>query len=278
VTASGAVCLSSPLPCRLSRLAHQRQQPELDDLCAHPSSRPSRIMRADSAICECSRPAFRQLRLPPVLTGLAAWLRHSASRAAVRRHRPEPGIGGVKALSGQPDGRRRAKSPCSAARLVPHVARRQARRAAPRRNPAPERRSAPAGSAGLTSSARRAGPGRRLCCQRPRGHGQRARLLGVDRTARAASSTGLLANAATVTGGKGPPGEPGGGQVARVTEPMRRVFAQVTGWPARLEANVGPPAPSWGNIRSEHTYGGPLGRRCCTLLLYCLFDLFEFRF
>jgi hypothetical protein len=31
---------------------------------------------------------------------------------------------------------RRSRSPCAAARLVPHVARRQARRAAPRRNPA----------------------------------------------------------------------------------------------------------------------------------------------
>ena len=46
----------------------------------------------------------------------------------------------------------------------------------------------------------------------------------------------------------------------------------------RLEADVGPSAPRRGNIRSEHTYGGPLGRRCCTFLLYCLFDPFEFRF
>ena len=46
-----------------------------------------------------------------VITGLAARLRHSASRAAVPRHRPEPGIGGVKALSGQPDGRPPAKVP-----------------------------------------------------------------------------------------------------------------------------------------------------------------------
>ncbi len=30
--------------------------------------------------------------------------------------------------------------------------------------------------------------------------------------------------------------------------------------------------------QSEHTYGGPSGRRCCTLLLYSLFDLFELCF
>ena len=33
-----------------------------------------------------------------------------------------------------------------------------------------------------------------------------------------------------------------------------------------------------GYARTEHTYGGPLGRRSCTLLLYPLFDLFELRF
>jgi hypothetical protein len=46
---------------------------------------------------------------------------------------------------------------------------------------------------------------------------------GSGPAARTASSTGLLAYAATVTGGNGPPGEPGGDQVARVTGPMRRV-------------------------------------------------------
>ena len=234
-----------------------------------------------SALCVCSRPVFRAAAITACAHGLAARLRHGASRAAVRRHRPEPGIGGVKALSGQPDGRPPAKVPVrrsapGSSRGAPAGA-----QAAPRRNRAPERRSTPAGSAGLTPSARRAGPARRPCRQRPRGHGQRARLLGVDRTARTASSTGLLANAATVTAGKGPAGEPGGDQVARVTEPMRRVFAQVTGWPApvqHLQADVGPAAPSWGNIRSEHTYGGPLGRRCCTFLLYSLFELFELGF
>ena len=29
---------------------------------------------------------------------------------------------------------------------------------------------------------------------------------------------------------------------------------------------------------SEHTYGGPTGRRCCTFLLYSLFESFEFGF
>ncbi len=59
------------------------------------------------------------------------------------------------------------------------------------------------------------------------------------------------------------------------------VNAQATGWPApvqQLEADIGPAARSRGKSPSEHTYGGPPGRRCCTLLLYYLFDLFEFRF
>ena len=76
-----------------------------------------------------------RLRLPPVLTGLAARLRHSASRAAVRRHRPAPGIGSVK--NGQPDGRCPAKVPVR--RGAPGSSRgaaahRQAHRAAPPRN------------------------------------------------------------------------------------------------------------------------------------------------
>jgi hypothetical protein len=38
-------------------------------------------------------------------------------------------------------------------------------------------------------------------------------------------------------------------------------------------------SPSRGEIPDpERTYGGPLGRRCCTFLLYSLFDSFEFRF
>jgi len=43
------------------------------------------------------------------------------------------------------------------------------------------------------------------------------------------SAAGLLANAAIVVGKNGPPGGPGGDQVAKVTGPMRRRFAQVTG-------------------------------------------------
>jgi hypothetical protein len=37
-------------------------------------------------------------------------------------------------------------------------------------------------------------------------------------------------------------------------------------------------SPSWETCPIEHTYGGPTGRRCCTFLLYSLFELFEFRF
>jgi hypothetical protein len=36
-----------------------------------------------------------------------------------------------------------------------------------------------------------------------------------------------------------------------------------------------PAATAGAHARSEHTYGDPTGRRCCTFLLYCLFDLFE---
>jgi hypothetical protein len=38
------------------------------------------------------------------------------------------------------------------------------------------------------------------------------------------------------------------------------------------------PQPSRGNMPDPNLYGGPLGRRCCTFLLYCLFELFEFVF
>ena len=71
-----------------------------------------------------------------------------------------------------------------------------------------------------------------------------------------------------------------GNYLSADTGPMRLAFAQVTSWPTpvqRLESAVLPAAQGAGGVRSEHTYGGPLGRRCCTFLLYCLFDSFEFR-
>jgi hypothetical protein len=58
-------------------------------------------------------------------------------------------------------------------------------------------------------------------------------------------------------------------------------FAQVAGWPAPvrcLERSVQPATLTEEDARSEHTYGGLPGRRCCTFLLYSLFDPFEFRF
>jgi hypothetical protein len=73
-----------------------------------------------------------RLRLPPVLTGLAAGGRHGAScgrcaaHSAIGGGQPGPGIGSVKALSRQLDGRCSAKSPCAAPRLVPHVAHQRA--------------------------------------------------------------------------------------------------------------------------------------------------------
>ena len=51
--------------------------------------------------------------------------------------------------------------------------------------------------------------------QRAGGPDRQARLLGVDRTAKMASAAGLLANAATVTGGNGSPSGPVGDQAAR---------------------------------------------------------------
>jgi hypothetical protein len=58
-------------------------------------------------------------------------------------------------------------------------------------------------------------------------------------------------------------------------------FAQVTGWPTpvqRLDPVSCQQTPGGGGARSEHTYGGRSGRRCCTLLLYSLFDSFELGF
>jgi hypothetical protein len=158
-------------------------------------------------------------------------------------------------------------------------ARRQARGIAPRRNSAPRRRSAPAGPEPDRHRRRdapspRAEPRR----QRTREPSRQARLLGVDRFAGMASAAGLLANATTVTGRNGPPGGPGRDQAARVTGATRLGFAQVTGLPApvqRPEPGVLPAPTAGEHARSEHTYGGPPGRRCCAFLLYPLFEPFE---
>ena len=78
-----------------------------------------------------------------------------------------------------------------------------------------------------------------------------------------------------------PPGGPGGDQVARVTGPARRGFAQVTGGPTpvqRLDFGVLPAVLGGGSYRSEHTYGCPSIPGCCTFLLYSLFEPFEFHF
>jgi hypothetical protein len=56
-----------------------------------------------------------------------------------------------------------------------------------------------------------------------------------------------------------------------------QLWNPATGQPSP-ESGVLPAAPAGEAARSEHAYGGPTGRRCCTFLLYCLFDLFEFRF
>jgi hypothetical protein len=95
-----------------------------------------------------------RLRLPSAFTGLAARLRHGMRGAAVRRH---PAIGGGKDLASvaskpqvsdlAADARPRPLRRVTPGSLMGAPARRQARGAAPRRNPASERRSAPAGPA-----------------------------------------------------------------------------------------------------------------------------------
>ncbi len=89
------------------------------------------------------------------------------------------------------------------------------------------------------------------------------------------------ANAATVTGRNGPPR----GRV--VTRRQSHGTDEAGVCPGNRLTNAGSapgtrcPAsnPSPGeDARSEHTYGGPTGRRCCTFLLYPLFESFELRF
>ena len=134
----------------------------------------------------------------------------------------------------------------------PHVARQRAGRRAGLRHGATLRLSSAAHhrpSAGPTPSARRAEPARRACRQRTRGPAQRGPVPGSRSDRQRA--TGLLANAATVTGRNGPPGEPDGDQAARVTGPTRPGFAQVTGWPTPIQ-RLGP----WGLPAT------PAGGRC----------------
>ena len=104
------------------------------------------------------------------------------------------------------------------------AARRQARRAAPRRNPAPERRNAPAGPAPASPSPR-AEP---TVSERAALAGSRGSWEWTGPPERPAWAE-PLANAATTAGKHGPSGGPGGDQAAKVTGPMRRGSAQVTG-------------------------------------------------
>jgi hypothetical protein len=160
--------------------------------------------------------------------------------------------------------------------------RRSARRAAPRRNSAPVRRNAQPGQA-LDGHHQRDAPSpgaEPAVSERAALASGRGSQEWIE-PARTASGAGLLANAATVTGRNGPPGGPGGDQVARVTKPMSWRFAQVRGWPSPIQRLTSgacqQPQPGQGT-RPEHTYGGPSDRRCCTFLLYPLFEPFEFCF
>jgi hypothetical protein len=114
--------------------------------------------------------------------------------------------------------------------------RRTARRAAPRRNPAPERRNAQAGQAPDGHHQRDApSPGAEPAVSELAARASGRGFQEWIEPATTASAAGLIANAATVTGRNGPPGGPGGDQVARVTRPMTGRFAQVRGRPSPIQ-------------------------------------------
>ena len=96
-------------------------------------------------------------------------------------------------------------------------------------------------SAGLTASARRAHR------QRTRGPSQRPRLLGADRTGWNGQRGWITCKCGNSRWQEWPSREPVGDNPAKVTGPMRRVLAQVTGWPTsvqRLEPAAMPAAPA----------------------------------
>ena len=141
-------------------------------------------------------------------------------------------ISSVKAYGRQPSGQRPAKAPArrGASGSSPGApAHRKARRVAPRRNRAPGR-SAPAGpGGGLTPATRRAEPARQAAVSEGATLASVRRSWERIRPARTTSAARPLANAATVAARNSPPGGPDGDQAAKVTGPMRRGFAQVTG-------------------------------------------------
>jgi hypothetical protein len=96
-------------------------------------------------------------------------------------------------------------------------------------------------SAALTASARRAHR------QRTRGPSPRARLLGADRTGWNAQRGWITCKCGNSRWQEWLDREPVGDNAAKVTGPMRRVLAQVTGWPTsvqRLEPAAMPAAPA----------------------------------
>jgi hypothetical protein len=225
-----------------------------------------------------------QLRLPPVFPNSreapARYKGHGGAPPSSHRRWRRSGIGSDQALGGDLTASAR---PSPVRRVAPGSSpgapvRRQARGAAPRRSPASVRRSASVGQR-RKPSARRAERASRAH-QRTRGLAIRRGPLGVDQTVwDAASAARALAKAATAAGRNRPPGGAGSDQMAKVTGPMRRGFAQVTGLTIAGSApgtRCPASSPAGTRCRSEHTYGGPPGRRCCTLLLYSVFDLFEF--
>ena len=174
--------------------------------------------------------------------------------------------------------------PRAAPRLIPHVAQHRAEMRGGLRHgavPAPERRSAPAGPApdGTTRRSTQSPGFPRSASEYAAWPADAAAGSGSDR--QDGHSARPPANAATVTGRNGPPR----GRV--VTRRQSHGTDEAGVCPGNRLTNAGSapgtrcPAsnPSPGeDARSEHTYGGPTGRRCCTFLLYPLFESFELRF
>jgi hypothetical protein len=139
------------------------------------------------------------------------------------------------------------------------------RKTAPRRGPAPERRNAQARRRHLAQGHEPTGAIRQPA---PRYDRCAYREWILECRARSAEATGKHGNSHSPAGRSH---KPGNDQAAKVTDSEEREFAQVAHLTAAerlLKSALLPAARASGTYRSEHTYGGSAGRRCCTLLLY----------
>ena len=186
-------------------------RPGGEAITAHHFTRSSRPI-ACLVLFPASRPASgppdahgaRSRRCAAIQRSTVASIWHDTVRARGRPTWPPPG-----------------RVLCAASRLAPHPVRQRAGRRAGLRHSATLRRSGAAPRPGAGRHHRHDAPSLPPANTRPQPR--------EWTTTRTASATGLLANAATVTRRNGPPGRPGGDQTAKVTGPMRRGFAQVTG-------------------------------------------------